>query len=54
MTSLDTSLVMMHSMLSVVTGFNLSNSFVRRGDYMLDFGLVKDKTSVNEAVVSSV
>jgi hypothetical protein len=54
MTSLDTSLVMIHSMFSVVTGYNLSNSCVRRGDSSLDFGLVKDKALVNEAVVSSI
>ena len=51
---LDKSLVMIQ-MLSPVVRFPLlqdsilSNSFVRRGDSTLDFGLVKDKTSVSEA-----
>jgi hypothetical protein len=51
---LDKSLVMIQ-MLSPVVRFPLlqdsilSNSFVRRGDSTLDFGLVKDKASVSEA-----
>jgi len=38
---LDKSLLLQHLI--------LSNSFVRRGDSTLDFGLVKDKASVSEA-----
>jgi len=51
---LDKSLLVIR-MLSTVVRFPLlqdlilSNSFVRRGDSTLDFGLVKDKASVSEA-----
>ena len=54
MTSLDTSLVMIHSTFSVVTGYNFVKLICTRVDATLDFGLVKDKASVSEAVVPSV
>ena len=52
--SLDKSLLMIRMLSSIVRfpllqELILSNSFVRRGDSTIDFGLVKDKASVSEA-----